>query len=283
MSNPVEQLLISKGITYGHSGKDFLTKCLNPEHNDSNPSFRIDKTTGISHCFSCGYKCNIFKHYGVFANHTSIRVAKLKAKLLELLISNAGLEPLKGAKPFHSAYRGLPKAFLQEFGAFTTDAIDKLVDHIVFPLTDVRGKTVAYIGRNTLSNEGQRYNNYPEGAALPLFPVLLKDKHKNLVLVEGLFDMLNCQYHGITNAVSCFGTGKLYNDTAAKLMPYKVMGIEKIFIMFDADNAGKAAAAKLKPLIEECDFVVEIITLPEGEDPGSLESEHLTQILHYTK
>jgi DNA primase len=283
MSNPVEQLLITKGLSYGHSGKDFLTKCLNPDHNDSNPSFRIDKTTGISHCFSCGYKCNIFKHFGVFANHTSIKVAKLKAKLLELMINTDGLEPLKGAKPFHSAYRGLPKSFLQSFGAFTTDHVDNLVDHICFPLTDVRGKTVAYIGRNTLSNEGQRYNNYPVGAALPLFPVLLKDKHKNLVLVEGLFDMLVCQYHGITNAVACFGTGKLYNETASKLMPYKVMGIEKIFILFDADTAGKQASEKLKPIIEECGFVVEIINLPEGEDPGSLEADHLEQILHYTK
>jgi DNA primase len=54
MSNEVENLLREKGIYFKVSGNDYLTKCFSPEHEDSNPSFRIDKIKGIGHCFSCG-------------------------------------------------------------------------------------------------------------------------------------------------------------------------------------------------------------------------------------
>ena len=34
-------------------GKDYVVSCLNPEHDDKNPSMRIDQITGIFNCFSC--------------------------------------------------------------------------------------------------------------------------------------------------------------------------------------------------------------------------------------
>ena len=77
MSNEVENLLKEKGIRFMVSGNDYLTKCFNPDHEDSNPSFRIDKIKGIGHCFSCGFKFNIFKHYGLITNTVNIKVAGL--------------------------------------------------------------------------------------------------------------------------------------------------------------------------------------------------------------
>ena len=84
MSDPVLELLKDKGVPFTISGKDYVTKCFNVEHTDSNPSFRIDKSTGIAHCFSCGFKTNIFKFYGLLTNNVSIRVVKLKEKLKAL-------------------------------------------------------------------------------------------------------------------------------------------------------------------------------------------------------
>ena len=98
MADPVLELLQSKNVSYTPSGKDYLTKCFNPEHNDSNPSFRIDKVTGIAHCFSCGFKTNIFKFYGILTNNTSIKIAKLKEKLQALKEVNDGLA---GAGIYH--------------------------------------------------------------------------------------------------------------------------------------------------------------------------------------
>ena len=58
----VEELLIEEKIPFKMSPADFIVSCLNPEHDDSNPSMRIDKITGVYNCFSCGYKGNIFKY-----------------------------------------------------------------------------------------------------------------------------------------------------------------------------------------------------------------------------
>ena len=84
MDNIVEDLLRQKNVVYRISGQDYLVGCLNPDHEDSNPSMRIDKVDGKFHCLACGFKGNIFKYYGILTNHTSIRVSKLKEKLKEL-------------------------------------------------------------------------------------------------------------------------------------------------------------------------------------------------------
>ena len=47
----VEELLQEKNLDFKVSGRDYLVKCLNPEHEDTNPSMRIDNITGIFHCF----------------------------------------------------------------------------------------------------------------------------------------------------------------------------------------------------------------------------------------
>jgi DNA primase len=283
MSNPVQELLQSKGVAFNNSGKDFLTKCLNPDHNDSNPSFRIDKVTGVSHCFSCGFKTNIFKFYGILTNNVSIKVVKLKDKLRELKESHDGLEPLKGTKPFTKPFRGISSKTLKEFEAFYTDTDSEMEDRIIFPIKDVRNKTTAYVGRHLLSDANPRYLIRPTHAVVGVYPVILADRPNNIVLVEGIFDLLNIYDKGMRNAVCTFGTSKLFNDTAAKLLPYKVMGVEKVFILYDADKAGQEAAAKIKPLIEEAGFLVEIIDLPEGSDPGDLDQDSVDMIIEYTK
>lgn len=283
MSDPVLDLLHAKGVYYTPSGKDYLTKCFNPEHNDSNPSFRIDKVTGIAHCFSCGFKTNIFKFYGVLTNNASIKIAKLKQKLQALKEVNDGIEMLKGAKQLTSTFRGISLHTLKEFGAFYTDQVEDMVDRVIFPITDIRGKTTAFVGRHTMSSGNPRYLNYPPSASLTPFPAKLPDHPKTAILVEGMFDMLNMWDKGCKNVICTFGTQKLNNDVADKLFPYKVMGIEKFFILYDGDEAGRSAAAKIKPLIEECGFTVEVINLPDGTDPGELDQEYVDSIIEYTK
>lgn len=283
MSDPVLELLKQKGVAFSISGKDYVTKCFNPEHNDSNPSFRIDKSTGIAHCFSCGFKTNIFKFYGLLTNNISIRVVKLKEKLKALNESTNGLEALDGAKPITSVFRGISTQTLKHFGAFDTTSVEQMMDRIVFPITDVRGKTVCYVGRHSMSNGNPRYVNYPSGVTIPMFPARFSEPHTTMVLVEGIFDMLNCYDKGLRNVVCTFGTSKLLNDVPQKMLSYKVMGIEKVFILYDGDEPGREAAKKIKPLLEEAGFMVEIINLPDGTDPGIITQEDVDSLIQYTK
>jgi DNA primase len=134
-----------------------------------------------------------------------------------------------------------------------------------------------------LSNGNPRYVNYPSKVQMPVFPVRLPAANKSLVLVEGIFDMLNLYDKGLKNVVCTFGTNTLQNDTKLKLLPFKAQGVSHIYILFDGDDAGERAAQTLKPLIEECEFIVEIIKLPDGTDPGELDQADIESISEYIK
>lgn len=281
MSDPVLDLLNAKNIAFNVSGRDYLVKCLNPEHDDSSPSFRIDKVTGVAHCFSCGFKTNIFKHFGILTNHTSIKVAKLKEKLAQVKIAFDGLEMPHGATPYTKMYRGISVNTLKHFGAFTTYQEEKLLDRLVFPIKDIRDKISVFVARHMLSNGNPRYINYPVSTEMPLFPVKYKGTFRSAVLVEGLFDMLNLYDRGLLNVTCCFGTNTLQKDTSLKLLPLKTQGITHIYILFDGDKPGREAAEKLKPIIEALDFVVEVIGLPDDMDPGDMDDEYVNSIREY--
>ena len=283
MSDPVLDLLNSKGLSFTISGRDYLIKCLNPEHNDSNPSFRVDKVSGIAHCFSCGYKTNIFKYFGIFTNQIPLKIAKLKEKIQELKRMSTGLAELPGSVPYTRSHRGISVETLKYFGAFFTTQVDKMEDRIIFPIKSITGKTEVYVGRHLLSNGNPRYLNYPGGVQIPLFPASVPRGSRSMVLVEGLFDMLNLYDKGLNNAVACFGTNTLQKDMKQKLMPYRAQGVTKVFIMFDGDEAGRKASSFLKPLIEEEGFEVEIISLDDGDDPGVLDQESVSSIVEYVK
>lgn len=278
----VQSLIKDKGLEFSVSGRDYLVKCINPDHDDSSPSMRIDKITGIYHCFACGFKGNLFKHYGLLTNNPSVRIAKLKQKLLEVKVNMDGQPLPKGASPYTETYRGISKKTLLDFGAFVTIQDEKLQDRLIFPIKDLRDKTVLYVARHMHSNGNPRYINYPAGVEVPIYPVKYPKPYKSAVFVEGLFDMLNCWDKGLTNVTCCFGTQSLYKDTAKKLLPLKVQGISKIYLLFDGDEAGRSSADKLKPILEACDFDVEIIKLPDDMDPGDMDQEYVSSILEYT-
>lgn len=281
MVDVVADLLREKGLTFTVSGQDYLIKCLNPEHEDSNPSLRVDKQDGKFHCLACGFRGNIFKYYGVLTNHTSIRIAKLKEKLKQLKISANGLDLPEGHTPYLQEFRGISKKTLARFGAFYTHMVSELEDRIVFPITDISGKVVVFVARHTLSAGNPRYVNYPPGVRIPVFPIIVEDRSNHIVLVEGIFDFLNVYDKGLKNAVCTFGTNTLQSDTKAKLQPFKTQGVTHVFILYDGDNAGREAANKIKPQIEEMDLIVEIIKLQDDQDPGDLSQEEVDSIKEY--
>lgn len=281
MSDPVLELINKNGLSFTVSGRDYLIKCLNPEHEDSNPSFRVDRVSGVAHCFSCGFKTNIFKFYGVFTNPVPIKIANLKLKLDELKSMGLGLEYPSGHTPYTKSFRGVSAQTLKHFGAFYTSQVEKLQDRIVFPIKDIRGKIVVFVARHTLSNGNPRYVNYPSGVKIPVFPSHLPNGYKSMVIVEGIFDMLNLYDKGLENVVCAFGTNTLQNETKHKLLPFKAQGITHIYLLFDGDEAGRKASQQLKPIIEQEGFIVEIISLPDDVDPGELDQDDVNGISEY--
>ena len=93
--------------------------------------------------------------------------------------------------------------------------------------------------------------------------------------MEGIFDALNLWDKGLKNTVCCFGTQQM---NWVKLSLLKMQGVSGIDIMYDGDEAGRTAAEKVKGTAEELGMSVQIVTLPEGADPGGLVKDQVNRI-----
>ena len=260
----VDEILVSRGIEFRPSGKDYLIRCLSPDHEDRNPSLRIDKTTGVFNCLSCGYKGNIFDHFGEKANWLQIKRQRLKDSISEKLLEATGYTIPENAVPFHRDWRGISAQTFAKFGAFQHNN-PEYIGRVVIPVTGISGKTIAFCGRH----QGQvdpKYLFHPTGAKLPLFPIV-KPVQGRIILVEGIMDMLNLHDKGLTNAVCAFGVNKVTDD---KLNILKIQGVSAIDIYFDNDDAGQLAAEKLEKFLEARDVTSRNIIVPNIKDPGEL-------------
>lgn len=280
----VLELLQKHNHKFKVSGQDYLICCLNPDHEDKNPSMRIDKISGIFNCLSCGFKGNLYKYYGVFTSGIPIRVAMLKDKLTRLKRSSYGLEFPPGALPHTKEFRNISASTLKRVGAFVTNQVPELADRLCFPIKDITGKIQVFVCRHILSNGNPKYINYPSSISMPLYPAILPSSAKSMILVEGIVDLLKLQDNGLDNVVCLFGTKQLSEDNVKeKLLPYRTQGITKAYIMLDGDTAGETAAKAMKPIIAKEGFFVEIIRLADGDDPGQLSTEDIDSIKQYIK
>ena len=70
-----------------------------------------------------------------------------------------------------------------------------------------------------------KYLISPPQAKLPLYPASVKPIKGRVILVEGIFDMINLFDKGLPNAICCFGT----KNMMAKLMQiWKKQYVEKL-------------------------------------------------------
>ena len=274
-----EEILTKENINYIFQGRDMLVSCLSPDHEDNHPSMRVDRTTGVFNCLSCGFKGSVYTKYQVARDIQMEVLGRVKEKLHDIMVSTSGLKIPEGSVPYSRAvFKGIPREKLAEYGAFTNDAI--YPDRIVFPIKDAVGRIIAFNGRSLYSELPPKYKVYPPAAKVGMYPPIITPRESSMILVEGLFDIINLKYHGGDNVVCAFGTKKLTaKNIVEKLTPYRLQGVQKIHIMFDGDKAGYTAAKSLEYLLSEhTDFVTNIISLNEDDDPGCLTADQINEI-----
>lgn len=268
----VEEVLKSRGIQFRPSGKDYVIRCLNPDHEDRNPSLRIDKTTGIFNCLSCGFKGNLFEFYGEKANWLQLRREKLKDIISNKMIETSGYSIPENAVPFTTDWRGISGDTFKKFEAFQHNN-PEFIGRVVIPVKNITGKIIAFCGRHQ-SNVDPKYLFHPSGAKLPLFPIV-KPIQGRIILVEGILDMMNLHDKGLTNAVCAFGVNKM---TVDKINILKIQGVYGIDIFFDPDEAGQNGAAKLKEMLEDHEMVSHNVTYGKTKDPGDLTASEVIKL-----
>ena len=267
----VEELLQSKNVPFVPKGKDFVVSCLNPEHDDNNPSMRIDQITGIFHCFSCGFKGNVFVHFGEKASFLHLRRELVKKKIREKRAESVGLPFPRSALPYVGNWRNIKPETYRKFEAFQEH--EAFVGRIVFPIRDISGRIVAFNARH-MTGGTPKYLISPPGARMPLFPAKIDPIQASVILVEGIYDMINLHDKGLTNALCCFGTR---NINEAKLSILRLQGIEEAIVFFDGDEAGQTAAAKVQEMCENVDLLTRNINVVDI-DPGALTENQVEKL-----
>ena len=267
----VEELLQSKNVPFMPKGKDFVVSCLNPEHDDNNPSMRIDQITGIFHCFSCGFKGNVFVHFGEKASFLHLRRELVKKKIREKRAESVGLPFPRSALPYVGNWRNIKPETYRKFEAFQEH--EAFVGRIVFPIRDISGRIVAFNARH-MTGGTPKYLISPPGARMPLFPAKIDPIQASVILVEGIYDMINLHDKGLTNAVCCFGTRNINEE---KLSILRLQGIEEAIVFFDGDEAGQTAAAKVQEMCENVDLLTRNINVVDI-DPGALTENQVEKL-----
>lgn len=272
----VAKLLKDRDIEFIDKGKDLLVKCINPEHDDSHPSMRIDSETGKFNCFSCEFHGNIFVHFGEYQSPVYDLAYSIRDKIADIQRETRGMEIPAGARPFKRDFRSIRAETYEHFGAFTYSHED-YENRIIFPITDATGKILCFNGRHKYSDVSPKYKVYPERAIIPIFPFVKGTD--TLVLTEGLFDMLNLYDKGLVNVACIFGTNNLtYNNAYQKLLPYQIAGIRRFLLLMDNDKAGRYAAKKLEDIIRiktKCEALDISYMLESGGDPGALTEDEV--------
>lgn len=153
---------------------------------------------------------------------------------------------------------------------------DRFRNRVMFPITDFRGRIVAFGGRALSADVPAKYLNSPETVLFQKRLVLYNGMDarkaardgKPVVVVEGYLDVIAAVMAGFEGAVAPMGTA-LTEDHLQLLWRMADAPI----LCFDGDAAGiraaERAAGLVLPLLAP-GKTVKIATLPEGLDPDDL-------------
>ena len=181
----------------------------------------------------------------------------------------------------HLGSHGIPVEDMVEAGLLVSGddiplPFDRFRDRVMFPITDLRGRVVAFGGRALEKDAQAKYLNSPEtplfhkGATLYNIATARQAAHDGapVIAVEGYVDVIAMVTAGFAATVAPLGTA-LTEDQLALLWK---MADEPV-LCFDGDNAGLRAAyravelamPRLKP-----GKSLKFALLPQGQDPDDL-------------
>ncbi|MCB0724126.1 MAG: DNA primase [Ignavibacteriae bacterium] len=151
---------------------------------------------------------------------------------------------------------------------------DRFRGRLIFPVFNESGKVVAFGGRILYEDEkGAKYINSPESKIYNKSKILYglnfaKESIRTLdyiLLVEGYMDVISLYQAGVHNVVASSGTS-LTEDQARLISRYT----KNVVLLFDSDFAGVKAARRGIEILLEAGLDLNIVSLPEGEDPDSI-------------
>jgi len=298
----LKSILNSLNINFVEKGDELQARCMSGKHEDKNPSWSINKNTGLFHCFSCGYSGNIVSLIKDLTGQTIQQYLKLddpfsfmfraslynqtptkqehKTGITKTILNIQGqlLDPLENKQVMkYLESRYIDKNFIKDFNI---NYCDKTIingttfkNRILIPIVE-SDIVVSYEGRTFVLDKPKVL--YPKDSSVnTLFNIDNIDKKKDLILVEGIMDIPKIYTH-ITKNVTCIFGASITNRQLKLLNEY-----ENLIIIPDNDKAGKILLEKLDENLTEREF--QVAKLTNSKDPGDATLEEIQNALLHKK
>ena len=195
-----------------------------------------------------------------------------------------GLSPLKSDDLilFLKA-EGYEEQYIEKAGlAFRPEnkpLVDRFKNRVMFPISNLNDRVVAFGGRSLNTSYGAKYINSAETKVFKKGSLLFnlknaqkRNKNNPILIVEGYMDVISLANNSINNVVAPLGTAL----TKEQLELIWRVSDEPILLL-DGDNAGKIAASRAielaLPLISY-NQTLRIGNLPSNYDPDDLIKQH---------
>ena len=159
--------------------------------------------------------------------------------------------------------------------------VDRFWGRCIFPVHTISGKVVAFGGRILQNNnKAAKYVNSPEsdiyhksdhlyGLYFAKQAIMQKDR---CILVEGYLDVISMYQAGIKNVVASSGTSL---TTGQIKLIHRFTN--NVTLLYDGDKAGIKASLRGTDMLLEEGMNINVVLLPEGEDPDSYAQSHSSE------
>lgn len=162
----------------------------------------------------------------------------------------------------------------------------RFIERITFPIHSTSGSIVGFGGR-TITGHQAKYVNSSQSAIFNKSRLLYAYhlareaiyRRREIIVTEGYLDVVMLHQAGFTHAVATLGTA-----LTAEHLPLLRKGEPKIFLAYDGDKAGRAAAYKASKLLSMSGFDGGVVLFEGGLDPADMikngQIEQLNALLH---
>ena len=139
---------------------------------------------------------------------------------------------------------------------------DKFRNRLMLPVIDIRGDVVGF-GSRVIDNSEPKYMNTTETITYSKRRILYglnlakKTKRPNIILCEGNLDVVTLHQAGFDNAVASMGTALTVEQTRLLSRFTK-----ELVLCYDNDNAGQLATQRALELLNNSEFTVKVLKLP---------------------
>ena len=139
---------------------------------------------------------------------------------------------------------------------------DKFRNRLMLPVIDTRGDVVGF-GSRVIDNSEPKYMNTTETITYSKRRILYglnlakKTRRPNIILCEGNLDVVTLHQAGFDNAVASMGTALTVEQTRLLSRFTK-----ELVLCYDNDNAGQLATQRALELLNNSEFTVKVLKLP---------------------